>query len=80
MSSKDNHQSEKPLRWGIFSAGQISYDFCVALSTLPSSEHRVVHVGARSADSAKDFATKFDIPKWSGDYEAVAKDPDVDVV
>ena len=69
-----------PLRWGIFSAGKISYDFCVALTTLPTEDHVIQHVGARNADKAKEFADKFNIPKSSGSYLDVAKDSEVDAI
>ena len=73
-------KQQQPLRWGILSAGKISYDFCVGLSTLPSTDHQVVHVGARNTDKSKQFAASFNIPRWSGDYATVVDDPDVDVV
>lgn len=81
MSTTTDKQ-QQPLRWGILSAGKISYDFCVALSTLPSTDHKVVHVAARNADKAKQFATTFDIPRWSGGdgYASLVGDRDVDVV
>ncbi|XP_066919680.1 trans-1,2-dihydrobenzene-1,2-diol dehydrogenase-like [Clytia hemisphaerica] len=69
-----------PLRWGIFSAGKISNDFCVGLTTLPTEDHVIQHVGARNSDKAKEFADKFHIPKSSGSYVEVAKDADVDVI
>lgn len=67
-------------RWGIISAGLISHDFTNALTTLDPKEHKVVAVAARSKKSAEEFAKKFDIPKAHGGYEAIAADPEVDVV
>jgi len=72
--------ASKPLRWGILSAGNISFDFCVAMSTLPRDEHVVTHVGARNIESAQKLSLQFNIPKASGSYEAVAMDKDVDVI
>ena len=37
-------------------------------------------VAARNLKSAQDFANKFDIPKAYEGYEALAKDPSVEVV
>lgn len=66
-----------PLRWGIASAGTISFDFANALTTLPASDHKIAAVGARSLESAKEFAKKFDIPNVHEGYESLAKDKDV---
>ena len=68
------------VRWGICSAGLISNDFVVSLKVLPTSDHQVVCVGARSLDSAQQFAKKHGIPRAYGSYEEVASDPEVDVV
>jgi len=69
-----------PLRWGIASAGKISNDFCLALSTLSKDDHEVVAVAARSEAGAKEFADSFGIAKHYGGYEKLAADADVDVV
>lgn len=65
------------LRWGIASAGNISNDFCAALTTLSPNDHKVVAVAARSEERAKNFAKRFSIPKYYGGYEKLAADPDV---
>ncbi|KQS69991.1 uncharacterized protein Dere_GG24525, isoform B [Drosophila erecta] len=70
----------KLIRWGIASAGKISEDFVIALSTLPASDHKVQAVAARALDRAQEFATKHGIPKALGSYEELAKSTDVDVV
>ncbi|EDX03456.1 GD22839 [Drosophila simulans] len=70
----------KLIRWGIASAGKISEDFVIALSTLPSSDHKVQAVAARALDRAQEFATKHGIPKALGSYDELAKSTDVDVV
>lgn len=62
------------LRWGICSAGKISNDFCTALSTLPAEDHTIAAVAARSESSAKEFAERFNIPKFYGSYEQLAAD------
>jgi len=67
-------------RWGILSAGKISHDFCVALSTCKPDEHQIVAVAARSEDSAQKFAKLHEIPKAYGSYEALVQDPNVEVV
>lgn len=66
-----------PLRWGIASAGTISFDFANALTTLPAVDHQIVAVGARTLGSAKDFAKKFDIPAFYEGYDKLVKDENV---
>lgn len=66
-----------PLRWGIASAGKISNDFCAALTTLSTDDHKVVAVAARGESTAKEFAELFGIPKFYGGYEKLAADTNV---
>ncbi|XP_017471910.1 PREDICTED: trans-1,2-dihydrobenzene-1,2-diol dehydrogenase-like isoform X2 [Rhagoletis zephyria] len=68
------------LRWGIVSAGKISHDFAVALSTLPASDHKLVAVAARQKDRAEEFATLHEIPNAFGSYIELAEFADVDIV
>ncbi|EDW28857.1 GL19398 [Drosophila persimilis] len=70
----------KIIRWGIASAGKISEDFVIALSTLPASDHKVQAVAARALDRAQEFAKKHEIPSAYGSYEELAKSKDVDIV
>ncbi|XP_074872644.1 trans-1,2-dihydrobenzene-1,2-diol dehydrogenase-like [Carettochelys insculpta] len=67
-------------RWGICSAGRISHDFLVALSTLPATEHQAVAIAARDITRAQEYADRHGIPRAYGSYEELARDPDVDVV
>ncbi|XP_053673411.1 trans-1,2-dihydrobenzene-1,2-diol dehydrogenase-like [Anopheles nili] len=69
-----------PLRWAIVSAGTIAHDFACAVSTLPSADHQLVAVGARGLENARKFAELHGIPRFYEGYEAIAKDPEVDVV
>lgn len=68
-------------KWGIASAGKISHDFVNAIWSLKNkNDHQVIAVAARSLKSAEEFAAKFDIPKAYEGYEALAQDPDIEVV
>ncbi|NXP74520.1 DHDH dehydrogenase, partial [Ramphastos sulfuratus] len=69
-----------PTRWGICGAGHISHDFAVALKTLPPEEHVLLAVAARDLCRAQDFAQRHGVPRAYGGYQALAEDPDVDVV
>ena len=68
------------LRWGIFCTGKISFDFALALGTLPKEQHIITAVAARSLERASDFASKFDIQRCYGSYEELAKDAEVDAI
>ncbi|CAL8144675.1 unnamed protein product [Orchesella dallaii] len=68
------------LRWGIVSAGLISNDFVVAMTTLNPSEHVAAAVAARSVADAEKFAKEHDIPKFYGSYEELFQDPEIDVI
>ncbi|MCF4138020.1 Gfo/Idh/MocA family oxidoreductase [Streptomyces sp. Tue 6430] len=66
------------VRWGILATGGIAAAFTADLIDLPDAE--VVAVASRSEDSARAFAERFGIPRAYGDWERLAKDPDIDVV
>jgi predicted dehydrogenase len=65
-------------RWGILATGYIAARFVEDLRLLPDAE--VVAVGSRSAGTARAFADRHGIPKAYGSWDALAADPDVDVV
>ena len=67
-----------PVRWGILGTGTIAAAFAEALALLPDA--RLVAVGSRAAASAEAFGARFSIPRRHASYEALAADPDVDVV
>ncbi|MDQ7807256.1 Gfo/Idh/MocA family oxidoreductase [Amycolatopsis sp. A133] len=66
------------LRWGLLAAGTIAAHFAAGVD---ESKHGVLAaVAARDAGRAREFATRFDIPKAYGSYEELLADPDVDAV
>ncbi|XP_063985486.1 trans-1,2-dihydrobenzene-1,2-diol dehydrogenase-like [Diachasmimorpha longicaudata] len=67
-------------RWGIVSTGKIAHDFTTALATLPNTEHQAVAVAARDVSRAEKFAQLHNISKHYGNYEALAKDTNVEIV
>lgn len=69
--------ASRPLRWGLLSAGKISHDFLVAMSTLSPLEHTPVAIGARSLESAEKLAKEHGVPKAYGSYQEVMNDPEV---
>lgn len=73
--------SDKIIKWGIASAGKISFDFVNAIHAFKQQDlNQVIAVAARNLKSAEEFAQKFDIPKAYEGYEKLAQDPEVQVV
>lgn len=66
------------IRWGILGTGNIARSFAQGLSYLP--DDHLIAVGSRSAESANHFADIFRIPTRHASYEALAADPEVDVI
>ena len=68
----------KKIKWGIISTGHISKKFATALSILPEAE--LAAVASRNLETAREFAEKFNVLKAYGSYEALANDPEIDVI
>lgn len=66
------------IRWGLIGLGSISRKFATGLGFLPDAE--VYAVASRSGDKADAFGAEFGASKCYSSYEALANDPDVDVV
>ncbi|CAH0188281.1 Gfo/Idh/MocA family oxidoreductase [Microbacterium sp. Bi121] len=65
------------LRWGILATGGIAHAFA---SDLRTAKLDLVAVGSRTQASADAFAAEFGIPHAHATYEALATNPDVDIV
>lgn len=68
------------LQWGIIGAGNVAHDFSVALRTLPSSEHKIAAIGARSYERAKEFAALHKIKRCYGSYQKLLEDTNIDII
>lgn len=68
----------KPIRWGILSTARIANQFVKGLAELPDAQ--LVAVGSRTQAAADEFADKYNIPHRHASYEALANDPDVDII
>jgi predicted dehydrogenase len=66
------------IRWGVIGPGIIATGFAEAMQWVEGGA--ITAVASRSAERAEAFGDRFDIPVRYGDYEALAADPDVDVV
>jgi len=68
----------KTIRWGILGTGMIAKKFADGLSVLEDAE--LIAVGSRTVTTAVAFAEAFGIPQPHGSYEALAQNPEVDVI
>ena len=68
------------INWGIAGAGNVAHDFCIALRTLPATEHRISAIGARSGERAREFASVHKIKTWYGSYNELLNDAEINVV
>jgi predicted dehydrogenase len=66
------------IRWGVVGPGAIATGFADAMAQTDGGT--IVAVASRSAERAAAFGDRFAIPTRYGDNEALAADPDVDVV
>jgi predicted dehydrogenase len=58
--------------------GWIADKFANSLMAVPDA--KLYAVGSRKIEQAEKFAKQFDIPKFYGNYEELASDPDIDIV
>jgi len=66
------------IRWGLLGLGSITRRFATGLRSLPDTE--ISAVGSRSQAKADAFGAAFGVRNCHGSYEALAQDPEVDVV
>ncbi len=69
-----------PVRWGILATGRIATNFTEDLQLIPDGDQIAVAVGSRSAGPAEEFAAAHGIARAHSSWQALADDPDVDVV
>lgn len=67
-----------PIRWGILGSGKIARQFVAGLKILPDA--KLVAVGSRTGEAAQAFGAQFGVSRCHPSYEALAHDPDVDVI
>jgi D-xylose 1-dehydrogenase (NADP+, D-xylono-1,5-lactone-forming) len=70
--------SYEPVRWGILSTAHINR--LVIPPGRESPKVDLVAVGSRSQDTAEEYASKWQIPRAHGSYEALLADPDVEAI
>lgn len=71
-------EMRKKINWGILGAGKIAHKFANDLKLVEDAA--LIAVGSRDDARAKEFASKYQIPKIFTSYEALASDASVDVI
>ena len=66
------------IRWGILGTGNIANKMADALKSLNEAE--LVAVGSRTQQKADAFGDRHGVPRRHGSYQALANDPEVDIV
>ncbi|GAA1383688.1 Gfo/Idh/MocA family protein [Catellatospora chokoriensis] len=66
------------IRWGVLATGGIAARFARELGQVPGTE--LAAVGSRTASSAQAFAAEHGAARSHGSWEALAADPDVDII
>ncbi|RFP29510.1 Gfo/Idh/MocA family protein [Duganella sp. BJB476] len=66
------------IRWGILGTGKIAKAFAIALQDTPGA--KLAAVASRSVDSATTFGVEYVAERFHGSYQALADDPEVDVI
>ena len=64
--------------WGILGPGSIAHKFTRDIRYVKDA--KLLAVGSRDLQRARNFAGQYAIPKFFGSYEALVKDPDVDII
>ncbi len=67
-----------PIRWGILATGSIAAKLASAINDVEDAD--LLAVGSRSQESADVFGDTWNVPRRYASYEALAADPDVDVI
>ncbi|SFV06348.1 Gfo/Idh/MocA family protein [Pseudoduganella namucuonensis] len=68
----------KVIRWGILGTGKIATAMAQGLRDTPDAE--LVAVASRTQEGAERFGAEFGVARRHGGYQALADDPDVDVI
>lgn len=69
---------DKVIRWGILGTGQIARALAFALQEVAGA--KLVAVGSRGSAGAEKFGREFGVARCHASYQALADDPEVDVV
>ena len=70
--------ADKILRWGLLSTARINARLIPPLNA--SKRNRLVAVASRSQATADSYAREWKIPRALGSYDALLRDPEIDVI
>ncbi len=70
--------NKSAVRWGILGAGRVASDFVAALR--PVDDAVIMGVAARSSETARNFATRHDLPAAYVPYSQLVERADIDVI
>ncbi|GAA4278966.1 Gfo/Idh/MocA family protein [Aquimarina mytili] len=70
--------SERVIKWGIIGCGKIAHKFAEDLLTIPSAKLHAV--ASRSTKKASDFGAIYNAAIFYDNYEALSKDPEIDII
>ena len=76
--AKETLNPLRKTRWGILSTGGIAHKFARSALNIPGAS--LVAVGSRTQEAADTFGEEFHIPHRHASYEALASDPEVDII
>ena len=68
------------MNWGILGLGTIAKKFAKAVNLMSEQGERLVAVGSRSIEHAKEFADEYGAEKCYGSYEELAQASEIDAV
>ncbi len=71
-------KAHSTIKWGILGLGNIAHHFAEDLQVVPDAQ--IIAVASRSQEKADEFAQKFKAKRAYNNYEALAKDSEVDAV
>jgi predicted dehydrogenase len=66
------------IRWGILGTGVIARKFALGLKAAPGAE--LAAIGSRTQAAADEFGDAFGVARRHASYEALAHDPEVDII
>ena len=70
--------TDRVLNWGLLSTANINRALITPLRA--SKRNKLLAIGSRKQTSAEEFAHEWKIPRAHGSYEALIKDPEIDVI
>ena len=68
----------EPMGWGILGTGKIARLFASDLACVPDA--KLIAIGSRSGERAREFGKKFHVPNQHGSYAELANDPQVEAI